>query len=79
MSTIAEIEAAIEHLRPDEVEELAAWLDLRRSAPSAPMKSVTGAELLAIVRAAEPLPEDVLSSLEQAQSEDLPPVDKWRD
>lgn len=32
MSTVAEIEAAIERLSPEEVEELAAWLDSRRCA-----------------------------------------------
>ena len=30
MSTVAEIEAAIERLSPAEIEELAAWLDRRR-------------------------------------------------
>ena len=32
MSTVAEIEAAIERLSPKEVEELAAWLEGRRCA-----------------------------------------------
>ena len=31
MSTVAELEAAIEKLRPDEFAELAAWLDARRA------------------------------------------------
>jgi len=31
MTTVAEIEAAIEKLRPDEFAELAAWLDARRA------------------------------------------------
>lgn len=30
MSTVAEIEAAIELLNPEEIEELATWLDQRR-------------------------------------------------
>lgn len=39
MSTVDEIERAIEQLSPTEVEELAAWLEARR------VRRLTGAEL----------------------------------
>jgi hypothetical protein len=39
MSTVAEIEAAIEKLHPDEFAELAAWVDAQRRA-----REVTGGE-----------------------------------
>ncbi len=34
MSTVAEIEAAIEKLRPDEFAKLAEWMDARRESES---------------------------------------------
>ncbi|MFN0051776.1 MAG: hypothetical protein ACKV0T_06275 [Planctomycetales bacterium] len=67
MSTIAEIEAAIEHLPPEQVEELAIWLEThraRRAAPSpadtwltrargAARAGVTTAEVMALTRGDE--------------------------
>ncbi|MCW1915955.1 hypothetical protein OJ996_20370 [Luteolibacter sp. GHJ8] len=40
MSTLAEIEAAIEKLRPEEFSELAAWMDARRGEREIPASRV---------------------------------------
>ena len=67
MSTIAEIEAAIEHLPAPQVEELANWLELHRARRAAPLPAdawltrargaarpgVTTAEVMALTRGDE--------------------------
>jgi hypothetical protein len=67
MSTIAEIEAAIEHLPASQVEELANWLEAHRARRAAPLpadawltrargaarRGVTTAEVMALTRGDE--------------------------
>ena len=67
MSTIAEIEAAIEHLAAPQVEELAIWLEAYRERRAAPLAAeawlkqargaeragVTTAEVMALTRGEE--------------------------